>query len=199
MEIDHDLTPVETRLATLPHTGVACGPIHASWHGFYCQTVTKTYMWFATIEKLHRGHVKLYQPFQPIQPGSPSWFDRGLTIDLENYDAEFDTTVILKTEFHENNNTLISHPEKHTGKWKNVSIINVTNGPMQIDRARNIAFNCFSPQQPAPIFTMVRNVMVLLCEVRHQQWCATYSKLQENLNKTNKRKWNIKQYRTVFR
>ena len=28
----------------------------------------------------------------------------GLTIDLESYDTEFDTTVILETEFHENNN-----------------------------------------------------------------------------------------------
>ena len=33
----------------------------------------------------------------------------GLTIDLESYGTEFDTTVILETEFHENNNIFISH------------------------------------------------------------------------------------------
>ena len=38
----------------------------------------------------------------------PAGFDRGLTIDLESYDAKFDTTVILETEFHENNNIFIS-------------------------------------------------------------------------------------------
>ena len=34
----------------------------------------------------------------PIQ--NPVGFDRGLTIDLESYGAEFETTVILETEFH---------------------------------------------------------------------------------------------------
>ena len=33
----------------------------------------------------------------------PAGSDRRLAIDLESYDAEFDTTVILETEFHENN------------------------------------------------------------------------------------------------
>ena len=33
----------------------------------------------------------------------------GLTIDLASYGAEFDTTIILETEFHENDNILISH------------------------------------------------------------------------------------------
>ena len=36
-------------------------------------------------------------------------FDRGWSIDLKSYDAEFDTTVILQTDFHENNKILISH------------------------------------------------------------------------------------------
>ena len=36
----------------------------------------------------------------------PGGFDRGLTIDLESYDADSDTTVILETELHENNNIL---------------------------------------------------------------------------------------------
>ena len=62
----------------------------------------------------------------------PSWatfqagFDRGLAIDLESYGAEFDTTVILETEFRENNNISISHPDKHKRNWKIVSTINVT-------------------------------------------------------------------------
>ena len=42
----------------------------------------------------------------------------GLAIDLESYGAEFDTTVILETEFHENNNISISHPDKHKRNWK---------------------------------------------------------------------------------
>ena len=43
----------------------------------------------------------------------------GLAIDLESYGAKFDTTVILETEFHENNNISISHPDKHKRNWKN--------------------------------------------------------------------------------
>ena len=30
-----------------------------------------------------------------------------------SYDADFDITVILETEFHENDNIRISHPDKH--------------------------------------------------------------------------------------
>ena len=67
-----------------------------------------------------------------------------LTIDLESYDAEFDTTVILETEFHENNNVFICHPDKHKVNWKIVSTINVTYAPIQIDWLRNIASNYFS-------------------------------------------------------
>ena len=48
----------------------------------------------------------------------PAGFDRGLTIDLESYGAEFDTTVILETEFHENNNIFTSHKDKHKCNWK---------------------------------------------------------------------------------
>ena len=92
----------------------------------------------------------------------------GLAIDLESYGAEFDTTVILETEFHENNNISISHPDKHKRNWKIVSTINVTYAPIQINWARNIASNYFSQQQPASSFTTVSNIMVLLCELRHQ-------------------------------
>ena len=48
----------------------------------------------------------------------PSWatfqagFDRGLAIDLESYGAEFDTTVILETEFRENNNIFFCPPRQ---------------------------------------------------------------------------------------
>ena len=77
----------------------------------------------------------------------PAGFDRGLTIDLESYDAEFDTTVILETEFHENNNIFISY--KYKRNWKIVSTINVTYAPIQINWARNIASKYFSQQQPA--------------------------------------------------
>ena len=56
--------------------------------------------------ELHGSHAKL-------------GFDGGVTIDLESYDAEFDTTVILETEFHENNNSFVSQPDKHKRDWKN--------------------------------------------------------------------------------
>ena len=92
----------------------------------------------------------------------------GFAIDLESYGAEFDTTAILETEFHENNNISISHSDKHKRNWKIVSTINLTYAPLQIDWARNIASNYFSQQQPASSFNTVSNVMVLLRELRHQ-------------------------------
>ena len=95
-------------------------------------------------------------------------FDRVLAIDLESYDAQFDTTVILETGFHENNNILISHPGKHKRNWKIASIINETYAPIQTNWASNKASNYFDQQQPASSFTTVPNVMVLLCELRHQ-------------------------------
>ena len=45
--------------------------------------------------------------------GATAGFDKGLTHNLESYAAQFDTTIILGTEFHENNNIFISHPDKH--------------------------------------------------------------------------------------
>ena len=62
----------------------------------------------------------------------------------------------------------ISHPDKHKRNWKIVFTINVTYAPIQINWARNIASNYFSQQQSASSFTTVSNVMVLLCELRHQ-------------------------------
>ena len=70
----------------------------------------------------------------------------GLAIDLESYGAEFDTTVILETEFHENNNISISHPDKHKRNWEIVSTINVTYAPIQIVLFHNIFFS--SGEQP---------------------------------------------------
>ena len=54
----------------------------------------------------------------------PSWGNIP-SFDLESYDAKFDTTVILETEFHENNNNFTSHPDNHKHNWKIVSTINV--------------------------------------------------------------------------
>ena len=84
----------------------------------------------------------------------PAGFDRGLAIDLESYDTEFDTTGILEfdtngileTRFHENYNIFISHPDKHKCNWKIVSTINVTYAPIQINWARNIASNYLYPR-----------------------------------------------------
>ena len=47
----------------------------------------------------------------------PAGFDRGLTIYLGSYDVELNTTVVLEIEFHENNNILVSHPDKHERDW----------------------------------------------------------------------------------
>ena len=56
------------------------------------------------------SHFNQYSLVDPSWGNIPSW---GLAIDLESYGAEFDNTVILETEFHENNNISISHPDKH--------------------------------------------------------------------------------------
>ena len=48
----------------------------------------------------------------PSRATFPAGFDRGLAIDLKSYDTEFDNTIILETELHENNNISISHPNK---------------------------------------------------------------------------------------
>ena len=163
-------------------------------------------------------------------------YNGGSPLISKVFDAQFDTTVILETEFHENN-VFIPHTDKHTRYWKIVpthyddvimsaiasqitsltivnstvypgadqrkhqssaslafvwgthrnrwishtkgqlrgkclhfmtsSWINVTYAPIQINWARNIASYSFS-QQPASSFTTVSNVMVLLCDVRHQ-------------------------------
>ena len=114
------------------------------------------------------SHFNQYSLVDPSWGNIPSWVWQGLAIDLESCGAEFDTTVILETEFHENNNISISHPDKHKRNWKIVSTINVTYAPKQINWARNIVSNYFSQQQPASSFTTVSNVMVLLCELRHQ-------------------------------
>ena len=67
----------------------------------------------------------------------PAGFDRGLAIDLKSYDAQFVAvaTASLETEFHENNNIFIFHPDKHKRNWKIASTINVTYAPIQINWA----------------------------------------------------------------
>ena len=110
------------------------------------------------------SHFNQYNLLDPSWGNIPSRVGQGLAIDLQSYGAEFNTTVILETKFHENNNTFISHPDKHKRNWKVVSTINVTYAPIQINWTRNKASNYFSQQQPASSFTTVSNVMALLCE-----------------------------------
>ena len=90
------------------------------------------------------SHFNQYSLVDPSWGNIPSWVWQGLAIDLESYGAEYDTTVILETEFNENNNISISHPDKHKRNWQIVSTINVTYAPIQINWARNIASNYFS-------------------------------------------------------
>ena len=114
------------------------------------------------------SHFNQYSLGDPTWGNIPSWVWQGVAIDLESYDAEFDITVILETDFHENNNIFISHPDKHKRNWKIVSTINIIYAPIQINWARNKTSNYFNQQQPALSCTTVSNVMVLLCELRHQ-------------------------------
>ena len=47
------------------------------------------------------SHFNQYNLVDPSWGNIPRWIWQGLTIDLESDDAEFDTTGILETEFHE--------------------------------------------------------------------------------------------------
>ena len=123
------------------------------------------------------SHFNQYSLVDPSCGNIPSWVWQGVSHWFRKLRREFDTTVILETEFHENNNSSISHPDKHKRNWKIVSTINVTYAPIQINWARNIASNYFSQQQPGSSFTTVSNVMVLLCELRHQLCCTTFTEM----------------------
>ena len=106
--------------------------------------------------------------FNQISLGNiPSWVEKGLTIDLESYDAKFDTIVILESQFQENY-IFVSRLNKHNRHWNIVSVITLTDALIWINWARNIASNYFSQQQPASNFTAASNVMVHPCELRHQ-------------------------------
>ena len=89
------------------------------------------------------SHFNQYILVNPPWGNIPAGFDRGLAIDLESYGAGFYTTVILETEFHENNNIFISYPGKHKRNWKIVSTINVNYAHIQINWARDIASQLF--------------------------------------------------------
>ena len=125
------------------------------------------------------SHFNQYSLGDPLWATFPAGIDRGqytclygvlqgVNHWLKSYDAEFDTTVILEIEFHENNTIIISHPNKHKRNWKIISTINVATAPIKVNWATNIAYSYFSQQQPAWSFTTLSNVMVLLCEIRHQ-------------------------------
>ena len=143
--------------------------IYFSWHQYHllclyklnCNRKTE----HATIVHL-RFSVWTAAGYIPSWRNIPSWVWLGLTIDIESYDAEFDTTVILGTEFHDF--FFISHQTSTNITEKIFSTINVIYAPLQINWARNIAYKYFSQQPPASSFTTVSNVMVLLCELRHQ-------------------------------
>ena len=139
-------------------------------------------MWYTTIENLSYlfitlscteamqsliSHFNQYNLVDPSWGNISSWVWQRVS-HWFNYDAAVDTNVILEIEFHENDNIFISNPDKHKRNWKIVSTINVTYEPIQINWARNKASNYFNQHQPASSFTTVSNVMVLLCEVRHQ-------------------------------
>ena len=81
------------------------------------------------------SHFNQYSLVDTSWGNIPKWVWQGFTIDLDTYDAKFDTTVTL--EFHENN-IFISHPDKHKRNWKIVSTIKITYAPIQINWARNI-------------------------------------------------------------
>ena len=114
------------------------------------------------------SHFNQYSLVDPSWGNIPSWVWQGVSHWFRKLRRQVWHHRLLETEFRENNNISISHPEKHKRNWKIVSTISVTYAPIQINWARNIASNYFSQQQPASSFTTVSNVMVLLCELRHQ-------------------------------
>ena len=59
-----------------------------------------------------------------------------LATELENYDAEFDNTVILETASEEHNNILFSHQDKHQYNWTFVFTITVTCAPNELNWAK---------------------------------------------------------------
>ena len=75
------------------------------------------------------SHFNQHTPVDHLRATYSSGFERGLTIELQRYDAKFHTIVILETEFHESN-IFVSHPNKQKHDWKIVTTVNVTNVPI---------------------------------------------------------------------
>ena len=91
------------------------------------------------------SHFHQYSLVDPSLGNIPSWVWQGVSHWFRKLRRRVWHHRHLETEFHENNNISISHPDKHKRNWKIVSTINVTYAPIQINWAMNIASNYFSP------------------------------------------------------
>ena len=136
--------------------------IHHHWKSLYFS------MTLSCMEAIQSfiSHFNQYSLVDPFWGYIPNRVYQGVKYWFRKLERRVYTTVILETEFHGNISIFISHPDKHKRNWKIVSTINVTYAPLQIDWARNIAFNYIRQQQTALSFTTLSNVVVLLCEVR---------------------------------
>ena len=83
-----------------------------------------------------------YSLVDPFWGNIPSWVWQWVNHWFRKLWRKFHTTVILETEFYENNNIFIPHPDKR--KRKIVSTIHVIYAHIQINWARNIESNCLA-------------------------------------------------------
>ena len=113
------------------------------------------------------SHFNQYSLIDPSWCNIPSWLWQGFNHWFRKLWRRVWHHRHFGNRIHENN-IFIFYPDKHKRNWKIVSTINVTYAPIQINWVRNIAPNYFNQQQPASSFTTVSNVMVHLCELRHQ-------------------------------
>ena len=74
------------------------------------------------------SHFNQFGLEDPSWGNIPSWVWQ----EVSQRFRKFDTTIILETEFHEDN-IFISHPDKHKRNWNIISPINVTYAPIQIN------------------------------------------------------------------
>ena len=154
---------------------------HQQWHS--ADTTRGSYRWYTTIEnpsyffmtlscmeaiQSFISHFNQYGLVDPSWGNIPSWVWQGGSHWFGKLWRRVWHHRHLETGFHEHNNICMSHPDKHKRNWKIVSTINATYAPIQINWAGNTASNYFNQQQPASSFITVSNVMVLLCELRHQ-------------------------------
>ena len=103
------------------------------------------------------SHFNQYDPVDPPWGNIPCWVWQGVNHWFRKL-WRLVRHFILETFF---GNVLLP-------TQTSTNVTEKTYAPIQINWARNIASNYSNQQQPASSFITVSNVVVLLCEVRHQ-------------------------------